>query len=48
MAVVLAPETVDQFIALANAENLEATVVATVTQEPRLTMEWNNVTPLWT
>ena len=44
MAVVLAPETVDQFIALANAENLEATVVATVTQEPRLTMEWNNVT----
>ena len=29
------------FSALARAENLEATVVATVTEEPRLVMNWN-------
>ena len=41
MAVVVAPEDADAFIALANEENLEATVVATVKAEPRLTMSWN-------
>ena len=40
MAVVVAPENADKFIALANAENLEATKVAVVTAEPRLTMDW--------
>ena len=35
MAVALAPEDVDKFIALANEENLEATPVAKVTAEPR-------------
>ena len=39
MAVVLAPEDVETFIALAHEENLEATMVATVTEEPRLTHE---------
>ncbi|GJN63667.1 phosphoribosylformylglycinamidine synthase [Faecalibacterium gallinarum] len=43
MAVALAPEDVDKFIALANAENLEATPVATVTEEKRLNMVWNGV-----
>ncbi len=41
MAVALAPQDVDAFIALAGEENLEATPVATVTQEKRLRMEWN-------
>ena len=41
MAVALAPEDVDKFIALAAEENLEATVVATVTEEKRLKMVWN-------
>ena len=41
MAVALAPEDVDKFIALANEENLEATPVATVTEEKRLKMVWN-------
>ncbi len=40
MAVVVAPEDVERFKALADSENLEATVVATVTEEPRLTMTW--------
>ncbi|HPE16301.1 MAG TPA: phosphoribosylformylglycinamidine synthase [Oscillospiraceae bacterium] len=40
MAAVLAPEDTARFIRLANEENLEATVVATVTAEPRLTMRW--------
>ena len=39
MAVVLAPENLDKFIAAATAENLEATVVAKVTEEPRLVIE---------
>ena len=43
MAVALAPEDVDKFIALANEENLEATPVAKVTAEPRLNMVWNGV-----
>lgn len=41
MAVVVAPENVEKFKALAYAENLEATVVAKVTEERRLKMKWN-------
>ncbi len=43
MAVVVEAENVDKFIALANSENLEATVVATVQDDPRLVMSWNGV-----
>ena len=41
MAVVLSPEDLDAFMALAASENLEATVVATVTEEKKLVMHWN-------
>ena len=41
MAVVTAPEDVEAFLAAAQAENLEAYVVAEVTQEPRMVMRWN-------
>ena len=41
MAVVVEPCDKDAFLALANEENLEATVVATVKADPRLTMVWN-------
>ena len=41
MAVVLAPEDVDAFRALADEENLESTAVAVVTESPRMVMEWN-------
>ena len=41
MAVVVAPEDAEAFIAAANAENLEAYQVAVVTKEPRMVMEWN-------
>ncbi len=44
MAVVLAPEDVEKFLTLARNENLEATVVAEVTENPRLTMDWNGNT----
>ena len=44
MAVVVEKENVERFIALANEENLEATVVATVTEEPRLRMHWRGQT----
>ncbi len=44
MAVVVEPKDVDGFIALAEQENLEATVVATVTKEPRLVMNWKGNT----
>lgn len=44
MAVVLAAEDVDTFIALANEENLNATVVAHVTDDARLTMTWQGNT----
>ena len=44
MAVVLAPEDVKAFMALADAENLESTVVAVVTETPRLTMTWRGKT----
>ncbi len=42
MAVVVAKEDVDKFMQEASKENLEATVVATVTAEPRLKMKWND------
>ncbi len=41
MAVVVSAHDVDRFCELANIENLEATVVAEVTADPRLVMEWN-------
>ena len=44
MAVVLAPESLEQFIAAADSENLEATVVAYVTEDPRLVMEYQGTT----
>ncbi len=40
MAVVVDAENADTFIAEAAKENLEATLVATVTKEPRLIMNW--------
>ena len=44
MAVVLDPKDVDAFIQASREENLEATWVATVTEEPRLTMNWRGDT----
>ena len=44
MAVVIEKENVDRFMALADSENLEATVVARVTAEPRLRVHWNGKT----
>jgi len=41
MAVVVAPEDAARFCELAGLENLEATVVAAVTESPRLVMRWN-------
>ena len=41
MAVVVEPENVERFLALAASENLEATPVAVIKAEPRLTMNWN-------
>ncbi len=40
MAVVVAPEDRDAFMAYAEEENLEATEVAVVTEEPRLVLSW--------
>ncbi len=40
MAVVIAPQDVETFKGLAAAENLECTVIARVTAEPRLQMKW--------
>ncbi|MCL2696977.1 MAG: phosphoribosylformylglycinamidine synthase [Oscillospiraceae bacterium] len=40
MAVVVDKNDADKFIALANAQNLEATIVAEVKTEPRLKMQW--------
>jgi len=40
MAVVVAAEDADKFIAAAQAENLEAYRVATVTEAPRMVMHW--------
>ena len=44
MAIVVAPQNVARFMELADKENLEATVVATVTEEARLKMFWNGQT----
>ncbi len=44
MAIVVAEHNVKRFLELADSENLEATVVATVTEEARLTMTWNGQT----
>ena len=44
MAVVLAPEDVARFEAIAQRENIESTLVATVTEAPRLVMHWNGRT----
>ena len=41
MAVVVAADDANRFLELAASENLEATVVATVTEEPRLVQLWN-------
>lgn len=40
MAVVVAPEEAQRFIAFAAEENLEATIVAKVTKEARIRMKW--------
>ncbi|MGN0822724.1 MAG: phosphoribosylformylglycinamidine synthase, partial [Candidatus Gallimonas sp.] len=44
MAVVVEAAQAEKFVALAEKENLEATVVATVTESPRLVMTWNGKT----
>ena len=44
MAIVVAEKNVARFLELAAQENLEATVVATVTEEARLKMIWNGQT----
>lgn len=44
MAVVIASEDVEKFMAEAKKENLEATLVADVVDEPRLKMNWNGKT----
>ena len=44
MAVVVEAKDVERFLAAAARENLEATVVARVTEEPRLRMHWNGKT----
>ncbi len=41
MAVVVESKDAEAFLTLAAAENLEATVIAEVTEEPRLVMRWN-------
>lgn len=43
MAVVIAKSDVEKFMAEAEKENLEATLVADVVAEPRLKMNWNGV-----
>lgn len=42
MAVVVAEKDQDAFIQKAQAENLEASIVARVSEEPRLRMHWND------
>ena len=44
MAVVVASENAEKFIAAAERENLEAYPVAEVTQSPRMVMKWQGVT----
>ena len=43
MACAVADEDVEEFMGYAAEENLEATVIAEVTQEPRMRMAWNGV-----
>ena len=40
MAVVVSAKDADKFMALADSENIEATIVAEVTEDPRLVMHW--------
>ena len=42
MAIVVAPENVDQMLMFAQEENLEAVAVAKVTKEARLVMKWKS------
>ncbi len=44
MAVVVEPKDVSRFLEIAKSENLEATVIASVTEKPRLVMHWNGKT----
>lgn len=44
MAVVVRSEDVDAFVAACNKENIDAVVVATVTEKPNLVMHWNGET----
>ena len=44
MAVVVRPDDVDAFVAECNKENIDAVVVATVTEKPNLVMHWNGKT----
>ena len=44
MAVVVRPEDVDTFVSECNKENIDAIVVATVTEKPNLVMHWNGET----
>ena len=44
MAVVVRPEDVDAFVSECNKENIDAIVVATVTEKPNLVMHWNGET----
>ena len=44
MAVVVRPEDVDDFVVECNKENIDAVVVATVTEKPNLVMHWNGET----
>lgn len=44
MSVVVGPSDVDAFIAACNKENIDAVVVATVTEKPNLVITWNGET----
>ncbi|HEQ5175876.1 TPA: phosphoribosylformylglycinamidine synthase [Streptococcus pyogenes] len=44
MSVVVRPSDVDAFITACNKENIDAVVVATVTEKPNLVMTWNGET----
>ena len=44
MAVVVRPKDVEAFVAECNKENIDAVVVATVTEKPNLVMHWNGET----
>ena len=44
MAVVVRPKDIDAFVAACHKENIDAVVVATVTEKPNLVMTWNGQT----